>query len=306
MPCYYPITAWYSIETNPETGKRPLTWSASKACVDLPQVQVACGQCIGCRLERSRQWAIRCVHEAQLHSENSFITLTFDDEHLNKSGTLVKADFQKFMKRLRKKTGKKIRYFHCGEYGDKFKRPHHHACLFGYDFPDKKLWQVRDEVRLYRSAELESLWTDPKSGQALGYCTIGDVTFESAAYVARYCTKKINGKRAVAHYGGREPEYVTMSRRPGIGKDWFKKFKDDVYPQDYMVIRGGKKCRPAKYYDRNYELTDPQQYAKIKNQRQRKAIDNPENNYLRRKVKAELAHNRAAQLKRGYETGDTQ
>lgn len=269
-----------------------------------------------------------------MHSENSFITLTFDDEHVNKTGTLVKADFQKFMKRLRKKTGKKIRYFHCGEYGSLCKkcglsqiacmqaqrkqlsdphrfertlgRPHHHACLFGYDFQDKVLWTTRDGVRLYRSAELESLWIDTETKKSLGYSSIGDVTFESAAYVARYVTKKIFGNRAVAHYGGREPEYTTMSRSDGIGKGWLEKFKDDVYPHDYIIIRGGKKCRPAKYYDRNYELTDPETYAKIKESRKKNAIDNPENTYLRRKVKAEIAHTRAEQLKRGYETGETQ
>ena len=100
-----------------------------------------------------------------------------------------------------------VRFFHCGEYGELLYRPHYHACLFGFDFSDKVLWSTRGGVRLYRSKILEKLWT-------FGFSTIGDVTFESAAYVARYCTKKITGDKADEHYNGRSPEYVTMSRPP--------------------------------------------------------------------------------------------
>ena len=117
-----------------------------------------CGQCIGCRLERSRQWAIRCVHEASLWPDNCFVTLTFDDDNIISSGSLVKADFQKFMKRLRKRFGKGVRYFHCGEYGDLLGRPHHHACLFNFSFPDRYLWSSSGGVNLYRSPTLEELW----------------------------------------------------------------------------------------------------------------------------------------------------
>jgi hypothetical protein len=104
-----------------------------------------------------------------------------------------------------------------------------------------------------------------------GFSTIGDVTFESSAYVARYITKKINGDMAADHYGDKEPEYITMSRRPGIAYDWFKQFKDDVYPNDYLVIRNGVKCRPPAYYDSLYDLTDPQESLYVRYRRRKKA-----------------------------------
>ena len=144
---------------------------------------------------------------------NCFVTLTYNDEHLPANGSLNKRDITLFLKRLRKRYGKGIRYYQCGEYGELLSRPHHHAILFNHDFEDKQLWSVRGGVRLYRSASLEQLWP-------YGYSTIGDVTFESAAYVARYVVKKITGEREGEHYRGKMPEFATMSRRPGIGRGW--------------------------------------------------------------------------------------
>nr|WAE43306.1 MAG: replication initiator protein [Microviridae sp.] len=253
MPCYHPIKGYKSRSLN-DSGKRSVVFNIHEGYVDLP-VSVPCGRCIGCRLDRSRQWAVRCVHEASLYSKNCFITLTFDDSHLLSNLSLVKSDFQNFMKRLRKRFGSGVRYFHCGEYGTKFSRPHHHACLFNFDFPDKVLWADRSGVKLYRSECLEGLWP-------FGFSTIGSVTFDSAAYVARYIVKKINGPMAVGHYGDRVPEYITMSRRPGIARGWYDKFSADVFPADFVVMRGVK-CKVPKYYDRIYELTNPEEYGKL-------------------------------------------
>ena len=152
MVCYHPITAWRSLEGRGANGKWPLVFNKRDGYCDL-EVQVPCGQCVGCRLERSRQWAIRCVHEASLHSRNCFITLTYDDAHLP-GISLVPRDYVLFMKRLRKMFGAGIRFFHCGEYGSINFRPHHHAIIFNFDFEDKVLWSVRSGVRLYRSAAL--------------------------------------------------------------------------------------------------------------------------------------------------------
>jgi hypothetical protein len=214
-----------------------------------------CGQCIGCRLKYSQEWAVRLMHENQMHEESCFITLTMNDEYLNNREnphSLDKSEFQKFMKRLRKRYGKKIRYFHCGEYGEKNYRPHYHAIIFGMDFKDKELFQTRDEIRLYVSESLSELWP-------YGWSTIGEVTFESCAYVARYVTKKITGKDAEKHYMRWDPltgegtpieaEYATMSRKPGIGKSWLDKYKNDVYPHDYVVIKKHQ-IRPPRYYDK--------------------------------------------------------
>jgi hypothetical protein len=181
------------------------------------------------------------------------------------------------MKRLRKAYGSGIRFFHCGEYGELLQRPHYHACIFNFDFPDKQLFSERDGIRLYTSEVLNKLWSHPKTKESMGFCTIGDVTFESAAYVARYVLKKVNGKEKDAHYGGKCPEYVTMSRRPGIGKKWFEKFKNSVYPDDYIVIRNNVLCKPPKYYDSLYDLTEPEKCASIKEGRKLKASSCPDN-----------------------------
>lgn len=249
-------------------------------------MKVACGQCIGCRLERSRQWAIRCHHEASLWENNCFITLTYNDEHLPEDRSLQLRDYQLFMKRLRKAYGPGIRFFHCGEYGERFGRPHYHAILFNLDFQDKKLWKMVNGLPLFTSGELSELWP-------FGYSSVGAATFSSAAYVARYIMKKQTGAGADVlkeiedpatgavhlrkHYEwidpetgqvhSRRPEYVTMSRRPGIGRGWLDKYRSDVWPDDFVVI-DGKKMKPPRFYDRCIELDDPDLHKAVKRKRQ--------------------------------------
>lgn len=292
MPCYRPLQAWRSKSAN-ANGKRPLVFNRQDGFEDLP-VEVPCGQCIGCKLERSRQWAIRCVHEASMYDDNCFITLTYDDDHLPKDGSVHVEHFQKFMKRLRKKyTGKKIRFFHCGEYGDEGGRPHYHAILFNHDFEDKKLHSIADGNRLYTSATLESLWP-------FGFCPVGAVTFESAAYVARYCTKKITGDGAIEHYQGRNPEYVTMSRRPGIALDWFNKYQDDILHNDFVIINGQRVGMP-KFYDNQL---DDKILLQLKGKRKYEAYKHSDNNTLRRLVDRETVQlSRTKLLKRSFEDG---
>lgn len=282
MTCYHPLSA-YKIESGDITFNR--NHRNIRECLKLP-----CGQCIGCRMERSRQWAIRCMHEAQCHKHNCFITLTYSPEHLPADGSLQLRDFQLFMKKLRKKRGK-VRFYHCGEYGSKTRRPHYHACLFGIDFPDKKLWKIVNDERLYISQELSDLWEK-------GFCTIGTVTFESAAYVARYIMKKVNGDAAIDHYDVFDPitgeihrlrpEYTTMSRRPGIGSDWFDQYHRDVYPHDRVIVRS-KPMRPPKFYDTRFEILDPVAFEQVKQNRQLEAknyVDNqtPERLQVRERV----------------------
>jgi len=267
MPCYHPMLGYRTIYINSDTGKRGITFNSNRAYTDL-KVIVPCGQCIGCRLDRSRQWAIRCVHESQMHEENSFITLTFNEESIHQNHTLVKSDFQNFMKRLRKYTSPKlIRYYHCGEYGDQTQRPHHHACLFGYQFPDLKLYTTTNNIPLYTSEILSQIW------QHQGNSYIGEVSYESAAYVARYIMKKQLGKSAKAAYKNKIPPYTTMSRRPGIAKTWFDKYYKDMYPYDYVVIGTSKKGKPPAYYDKQMELNHPHDFKKIKSNRFKKAIE---------------------------------
>ena len=296
MSCVNPLKAYQCFDKSivfDEIRKHDIVRSLS-----LP-----CGQCVGCRLERSRQWAMRCLHEAQLHSNNCFITLTYDDTHLPSDKSLHYPDFQKFIKRLRKYLGNaKIRYYMAGEYGENFGRPHFHACIFGYDFHDKKLWKRTSAgCKLYRSADLEKLWP-------YGYSSIGDVNFESAAYVARYIMKKVIGKKQKDHYEEidpesgeivkRVPEFNKMSLKPGIGAEWYKKFKNDVYPHDYVVVRG-KKMKPPKAYDKLYKKSNPYEYDELLYNREKTAKLNPDNHDPKRlDAKRQILESRLSLLKR--------
>lgn len=258
MACFYPLKAFRAGDGSIRFGREP------RDCKEI--LKLPCGQCVGCRLERSRQWAVRCVHEASLYEKNCFITLTYNDANLPSDGSLHVEHFQKFMKRLRfSYRGHRpvadgtfpIRFFHCGEYGENFGRPHYHALLFNFDFPDRTIWKKSPSGEmLYRSKILEELWP-------FGYSSVGEATFQSAAYVARYIMKKVTGKAAESHYREghdtetgelyyRTPEYTTMSRRPGIATGWFEKFKDDVYPRDFVLVNG-RRCRPPRFYDKLLE-----------------------------------------------------
>jgi len=295
MPCYHPLQGYRS-RVRTKSGKLGITFSFRDAYVDMP-VTVPCGRCIGCRLERSRQWAVRCLYENQLHSESCFVTLTYDPVHLPPGGTLDKRHFQLFMKRLRKAyPGRRIRYFHCGEYGSSLERPHYHAIIFGLDFEDRVLYKEERGVRVDISDSLARLWP-------FGFSTVGNVSFESAAYVARYIVKKINGDRSESHYNGRLPEYITMSRRPGIAHDWISRFKDDVYPDDLCVVRKGLIAKPPKYYDRIFDLTDHTLFCKIKAKRVSKAKGSDDNCLSRLAVREVVQKRRAEKLVRKFESG---
>lgn len=250
MPCYHPIDIFRPARHRLQT--------------------VACGRCIGCRLEKSRQWAVRIMHEAQLYDENRFVTLTYSDEHLPENSSLDKSAFPKFMKRLRKRfPDEKIRYFHCGEYGSQMARPHYHACLLNFGFPDEVVRLERGGIPVSVSEELSDLWP-------YGFHEVGSLTFESAAYVARYVTKKVTGRSSDEHYSrvDREtgemvaivPEYATMSLRPGIGKPFFDRFWKDIYPSDEVIVRGHP-CKPPRYYDQLLEAVDPDLYREVKDAR---------------------------------------
>ena len=159
----------------------------------LAQINLPCGKCIGCKMERSRGWAIRCVHEGKMHSENCFLTLTYDNDHLPSNGTLVVRDLQLFLKRLHnhllRKRGFGVRYFGAGEYGDESQRPHYHVLLFGFRWPDLRFWKGRKPFQQYRSEFLEQIWT-------AGFSTVGSVTPQSAQYVAKYSVKVKDGMYA--------------------------------------------------------------------------------------------------------------
>ena len=294
MPCFHPRAAFQLSEGAPLS----FTWRRGAKHLEIP-----CRQCAGCRLQYSAHWATRCMHEAKCHTHNAWLTLTYADEHLPSryntgilhprtnqtiySGSLHKAHPQKFLRALRKALGRGkyqhafhrsalitpgagVRYYYAGEYGELYGRPHYHLCLFGIDLADKLLDRTTSTgYKLYTSPTLEKLWP-------YGTHQLGELTWESAAYTARYVMKKINGEKKEKHYEKLDtetgeiikliPEYCDMSRRPGIAQPWFEKYLTDVYPHDRIIIRGHKR-KPPRYYDKKYEQKYPDLMKQIKFER---------------------------------------
>lgn len=245
MTCFAPVSAY-------RLGCGSISFSERGDIVET--LQLPCGKCLGCRIAKSQEWMVRCTHEAQLHEFSVFVTLTYDDEHLPENGSLNHRHFQLFMKKLRKKfSDVSIRYFMCGEYGPKLSRPHYHACLFGIDFVDRKLFSTNSRGDdLYESQTLTELW-------GLGFATVAPFSPETAGYCARYSLKKVLGSDASSHYGvldvdtgeliQRVPEYARMSTHPGLGARWYMRFNAEVSNSDQIVVNGIK-YRPPRYYDR--------------------------------------------------------
>ena len=239
------------------------------------KVQVPCRQCLGCRFDYSAEWAARCMLEARYHENNYFVTLTYDDDHIpfkvdpvtgetTGNYSLCKRDFQLFMKRLRKAfPDNVIRYFCAGEYGSSTFRPHYHVILFG--MPDLsvfldfyKISEIKDMYyKLYTCRKISDIWQN-------GFVTIGEVTWESCAYTARYITKKLTGKAsAIYNELGIDPEFSLMSRRPGLARKYYEDHKEDINEYSYISIdtlTGGRSFLPPKYYGRLFEAEAPDEY----------------------------------------------
>lgn len=275
MTCYYPLVA----EQITRSGKTKMKIMREAKSIEYWKNDnyflLPCGKCIGCKLDIARQWACRCVHEAQMHEHNCFITLTYNDKNIPKNMSLNKRHLQLFFKRFRQRFYKEnIKYYACGEYGDESNRPHYHACIFGFDFLDKKVFYSEDGYDVFISNMLNKLWKK-------GNCTLSDLTLKSAGYVARYCTKKITGDKAAEHYGDRQPEFALMSRgnsktgKNGIGIEWIKKYLYDVYPKDFFTIDG---CRnkPPRYYDDYLKASHPDMYELVKERRRLGQLESSE------------------------------
>lgn len=292
MACYHPLFAYKSRFTNSDTGKAVIRFQPPTHDYDKWEpVQLSCGQCVGCRLEYSRQWANRCMLELQSYDSAYFATFTYNDDHVPRSWypdpetgealpslTLRKRDFQLLMKRIRRRfPDDKIRFFMSGEYGSETFRPHYHAILFGLHLDDLVHYKTVKEgdcyYTYYNSAKLSSCWLD-SDGKPIGFVVVGEVTWESCAYTARYVMKKLKGKDYEFYEKhGIEPEFTLMSRRPGIAREYY-----DTHPScfdsDYINIstpKGGKKFRPPRYYQKLFEVDQPEKSAELREIRKRMA-----------------------------------
>lgn len=271
MPCYKPLRGF---------GKLGGGICFSAAGSNQVPLTVPCGQCIGCRIDRQKEWATRLCHEMKSHERSCFVTLTYAPEHLPRGATLVKRHVQLFIKSLRKKIQpKRIRYFACGEYGPQDLRPHYHLLIFGWEPSDNKVHTRNQNYTTYTSDTLATLWT-------YGYHTWSAASPENASYVSHYTTKKITGDMAKEHYtritqDGEmievQPEFALMSSRPGIGYNHYKNYESDFRNSD-TAIHLGKKLKVPRYYDKIYEREAAQALAAIKDQRKQKARKHRANN----------------------------
>lgn len=279
MRCTSPRTVGFNSD-----GKT-LCWSPKRYSKEFATFQIPCGKCISCRLENARQTAVRCVHEASMYENNSFITLTYSEENL-KSEKLQYLDFQKFTKDLRTKLFQdllnkifpnqpqklqrslwntfskerkkelyepiRISIYVAGEYGDKKKRPHWHALLFNWRPNDLVLKYTSDRGdQIYSSTILDSLWPH-------GISELGSITFESAGYCARYASKKLaHGKDGTHNY---EP-ISKRSSKNAIGKKWIEKFWPDVFNHGYIVLPNGTTCGIPRYYEKWLKRYKPAEWT---------------------------------------------
>lgn len=305
MPCYYPLKAFYRMVD----GKKDIQFcncqddlKASSifrnGVLYKDKIEIPCGQCIGCRLEYSRQWAVRCVLESKMFKDNYFLTLTYDEDHLPSarhcltdpdtgevvkdfvSHSLVPDDLKKFVKDLRRYYKyhfdlDDIRFFACGEYGEKNGRPHYHAIFFNLPIPDlqeSKTLFSHSGFPFFESPTLAKIWKK-------GLVGIGDLTFESCAYTARYILKKHKGLDSNYYDdNGLLPEFTRMSRCPGIGATYFEDKKEKIYKYDSVYITNSSgevlTVKPPHYYDRLFDIVDSDRLTSLKSARMDFASNN--------------------------------
>lgn len=274
MPCFRPLTSYRFHVTQPgfrhASGKLRLFFGkvAQKLLREHSEwhevVVLPCGKCVGCLVRRVADWSLRCVYEAAFWERSSFLTLTYRSGELPANRSLLKEDHQKFFKRLRQRLKRDfgvgpIKYYMCGEYGERKGRPHYHVVLFGWNFPDRIEVPNNPGSRdpLYTSPLLEEVW-------GKGEVRIGDVTSESAAYVARYTMKKLRGENGKRFYAARKQVAPYTACSKGVGRRHFERYRRDHYPSDEAVEVGGRRRSVPRYFDKLLEKVDAELYEEVK------------------------------------------
>lgn len=293
MSCYKPLRAWRT--------PGGVVFSELARYDILGEIEIPCGQCIGCRMRKASDWELRVMHEASMWEDNCFITLTYGEGNLPANASLEYKDFQLFMKRLRKEyTGRTIRFYMCGEYGEARARPHYHACLFNLDFDDKEpAGKSKSGEVFYSSQKLKDIW-------GLGHVSVQPLVRQTASYCARYIMKKVLGDEAAKAYAVvdadgvmvfRTPEFANMSLRPGIGANWIDKYRSDVFPLD-ACISDGTKRRVPRFYDQRAKASG-HDFDEIEFKRQQRAqLSHADNTDERRRVREKVHKAKVQTLKR--------
>lgn len=249
--------------------------------IPISQIPAPCGKCPECLTNRKQLWTHRIMLESKLHEKCSFVTLTYDDEHLptNDEGvpTLEPDHLTMFIKNLRSKIEGKIRYYAVGEYGTAGERPlnpHFHICLFG----------VGEE----QYEEISLSWQPPKGRgkrkqqEYLGFTYTGGLTPQSAAYVAGYVQKKNQYAKDMYEELNIYPEFARMSNRPGLGAGHVKQI--------------------AKIIEANPEALTPAGDVPISLNHGTRVM--PLGRYLREKIREELQMDHTVELEIDSHTGE--
>lgn len=307
MGCNRPLIRFYSPENKEISGR---VYTLSRFCKERAHknlkyedlmyrtdvMLIPCGQCIGCRIAQREDWTTRIEMEARGYPKDQvwFVTLTYDDDHVPgmivKTGEILRkvqytwkpgaerpesvqillyTDVQKFLKRLRKATGDELRYFCAGEYGEKTARPHYHLILYGWKPTDLEPIYKKRCNGYFTSETLCKIWGN-------GNVQIAQAVPETYRYVAGYVTKKmyeIDGRKANNYYDLGQPKpFAKMSLKPGIGDQWYKEHKEEIWKQGYIQCTNGKRARIPRFYEKQMEAEDPMRLWQIKKERQAKII----------------------------------
>lgn len=296
MTCTSPIRAWqrpfYPIHANDDDygyDLKKLNKLSFKPIKDWTEIQLPCGKCLGCRLDHANEWATRLYCEAKSWENSYFFTLTYNDKNLPKTAygqnTLNSKDMTDFFKRLRNhyKGEKKIiynfdeelnsiRYLYCGEYGPKTSRPHYHGIIFNLKIDDLKPYkQNKQGDMLYTSKKIQNIW-------GKGFVIIGQMSYSSACYVARYCQKKAYISEKLdpdITLGEPQKEFIRMSRRPGIGVIYWNENKELIKAQNGILVKTKDtvKLKPIpRYFMKLWEKDNMAEFDRKKFKNKQKSI----------------------------------
>lgn len=266
MPCYSPLNGYYKRED----GQSKFTIVGKQASFDAQLAQTSCGQCIGCKIQKAKDWGIRCVHEMQMHETSIFVTLTYENtpEKCYDNESLNPDHLQQFWKNIRKKLSpQKIKYYACGEYGSDKGRPHYHAIMFGIELDDRvPEFTTKQGETYYSSEKLTKSW-------GFGGVRFAAADIGTAIYISKYITKKHTGDLADTSYFShidtktgewveKIPEFTRMSTKPAIGLNWLKKYYNTEVVKGYLTHEGTK-YRVPKYYKDELEKLSPSLHEEL-------------------------------------------